>query len=202
MADTFPQPSSWRAFLQAHWGQIAATDFFTTEVWILSGLKTVYVLFFIEPKTRRVDIAGITMHPGASFMAQIARNLTDPVDGFLRAHRFLICDRDTKFTQQFKRILKDSGLEFVLTPRQAQNCNAYAERFILSIKSECLRKMVFFGEQSFRRAVSSYVEHYHTERTHQGIGNMMVEAAPAATVGEVRCSERLGGLLKHYYKAA
>lgn len=127
------RPSSWKAFLKAHWGQIVATDFFTTEMWTLSGLKTVYVLFFIDLKTRRVNIAGITTHPDASFMAQIARNLTDPVEGCLRGHRFLICDRDTKFTEQFKRILKDSDVEVVLTPRQAPNCNAYAERFVLSI---------------------------------------------------------------------
>ena len=169
------RPSSWSAFLKAHWGQITATDFFTTEVWALGGLKTVYVLFFIDLKTRRVNIAGITTHSGLSFMAQIARNLTDPVDGFLRDHRFLICDRDTKFTEQFKRILEDSGVEVILAPRQAPNCNAYAERFVLSIKSECLRKMVFFGEQSFRRAVDSFFEHYHTECAHQGIGNVKID---------------------------
>ena len=90
----------------------------------------------------------------------------------------------------------------MLTPKQAPNCNAYAERFVLSIKSECLRKMAFFGEGSFRRAVASYVEHYHTERPHQGIGNVKIEAAPSTSVGEVRCSERLGGLLRHYYRAA
>lgn len=190
------------AFLKAHWGQIAATDFFTTEVWTLSGLKTVYVLFFIDLKTRRVDIAGITMHPGAAFMAQIARNLTDPVEGFLRGHRFLICDRDTKFTEQFERILKDSGVELVLTPRQAPNCNAYAERFVLSIKSECLRKMIFFGEKPFRRAVASYVEHYHEERPHQALENAPIDPFGETGSGAIQCNERLGGVIKHYNRAA
>lgn len=196
------RPSSWRAFLKAHWGEIAATDFFTTEVWPPTGLKTFYVLFFIDLKTRRVEIAGITRHPDAAFMVQIARNLTDLVDGFLRAHRFLICDRDGKFTEQFKRTLDDYGVHVILTPRRAPNCNAFAERFVLSIKSECLRKIVFFGEGSFRRAVASYVEHYHIERAHQGIGNLKIPGIEQESTGTVTCHERLGGILKHYRRAA
>ena len=127
--------SSWKTFLKAHWGEVAATDFFTTEVWTPLGLKTYYVLFVIDLKTRRVEIAGITRHPTGAFMAQVVRNLTDVVDGFLKDHRLLICDRDTKFTDQFKRILGDAGVEVALTPKRAPNCNAYAERFVLSIKS-------------------------------------------------------------------
>ena len=123
------RPSSWRSFLKAHWGEIAGMDFFTAEVWMPTGLKTYYVLFVVDLKTGRVDIAGITTNPGEAFMAQVARNLTDLADGFLRAHRFLICDRDTKFTAQFKRLLKDSGVDVILTPRQAPNYNAFAERF-------------------------------------------------------------------------
>ncbi len=106
----------------------------------------------------------MTTNPGEGFMAQIARNLTDPIDGFLRGHRSLICDRDSKFTAQFKRFLKDDGVDVILTPRQAPNANAYAERFVLSIKSECLRRMIFFGEASLRRAISEYLAHYHAER--------------------------------------
>ena len=196
------RPSSWRSFLRAHWGQVAATDFLTTEVWTPRGLKTYFVLFVIDLKTRRVHIAGITEHPTDSFMAQVARNLTDAVDGFLAGHRILICDRDTKFTAQFKRILRDAGVEVVMTPKQAPNCNAFAERFVLSIKSECLDHMIFFGERRFRAAVSSYVEHYHTERAHQGLGNERIERVGAVGDGEVVCSERLGGLLKCYRRAA
>ena len=135
-------------------------------------------------------------------MAQVARNLTDVVDGFLMNHRLLICDRDTKFTDQFKRILRDVGVEVVLTPKRAPNCNAYAERFVLSIKSECLRRMIFFGEGSLRRAVSEFVAHYHQERAHQGLGNERIERIVAAGDGEVVCSERLGGLLNCYRRAA
>jgi putative transposase len=196
------RPSSWTTFLRAHWGQIAATDFFAAEVWTPLGLKTRYVLFVIDLKTRRAHIAGITTHPNDELMAQIARNLTDIVDGFLNDHRLLICDRDTKFTAQFKRILRDIGVEVVLTPRQAPNCNAYAERFVLSIKSECLRRMIFFGEASLRHAISEYVAHYHEERAHQGIGNERIERVGTMRDGEVLCEERIGGLLKCYRRAA
>ncbi len=137
-------------------------------------------------------------------MAQVARNLTDVVDGFLLRHRFLICDRDTKFTDQFRRQLKNPGIDVVITPYRAPNCNAYAERFVRSIKEECLNRMVIFGEGSLRRAIHEFVQHYHLERPHQGLGNEVIardERQPASGP-EVRCEERLGGILKHYRRAA
>ncbi len=106
------------------------------------------------------------------------------------------------FTAQFKRILGDVDVEVVLTPKQAPNCNAYAERFVLSIKSECMRRMIFFGEGSLRRAVSEYVDHYHVERAHQGIGNERIERVGGVREGGIVCDERLGGLLKCYRRAA
>jgi hypothetical protein len=129
--------------------------------------------------------------------------LTDDFDGFLAGNRFLICDRDSCFTEQFRRILEDAGVEVIRTPRQAPNCNACAERFVLSIKSECLRRMIFLGESSLRHAVAEYVEHYHAERAPQGLGNERINTARAAVgVGEVRCRGRLGGILKSYHRAA
>jgi len=196
------RPSSWRSFLKAHWGQVAATDFFSVEVWTPRGLTTYYVLFVIDLKSRRVHLAGITTAPNEPFMAQVARNLTDCMDGFLRDHRFLICDRDTKFTKQFKNTLKASGVDVVLTPVQAPNCNAFAERWVLSIKSECLGRMIFFGERSLRRACSSFVEHYHVERPHQSLENERIERTDLRGRGDVECTERLGGILKHYSLAA
>ena len=196
------RPSSWRTFLEAHWGEVAGMDFFTTEVWTVRGLVTYYVLFVIDLRTRRVHFAGATPNPDESFMAQTARNLTDAVDGFLAGHRFLICDRDAKFTAGFRLMFEDAGVQVILTPRQAPNCNAHAERFVLSIKSECLRRMIFFGESSLRRAVHAYLDHYHTERPHQGIGNEVIHRRDRVAEGEVCCRERLGGLLKHYYRAA
>jgi putative transposase len=117
------------------------------------------VLFVIDVKSRRVHLAGLTRTPNEAFVPQVARNLTDCVDGFLRRHSFLICDRDTEFMAWFKQVLKTAGVEVVLTPVMAPNCNAYAERFVRSIKSECLDRMIFFGEASLRRACSSFVEH-------------------------------------------
>ncbi len=190
-------------FLRAHWGQFAATDFFTTEVWTPKGLVTYYTLFLIDLKTRRVHVSGSTPHPDEAFMAQVARNLTDAVDGFLLPHRFLICDRDSKFTDQFRRVLKDSGVDTVLTPYRAPNCNAYAERFVRSIKEECLSRMVMFGERSLHGAIREYVEHYHGERPHQGLGNELIDRGSRLRSGtEVHCEERLGGLLRHYRCAA
>ncbi|MFT4537830.1 MAG: putative transposase [Planctomycetota bacterium] len=196
------RPSSWRSFLKAHWGQIAATDFFSVEVWTPVGMKTFYVLFVIDIKSRRVHLAGLTNHPNEAFMAQVVRNLTDCMDGFLRGHRFLICDRDTKFTKQFKQALKAAGVEVVLTPVMAPNCNAYAERFVLSIKSECTNRMIFFGERRLRETVTSYFEHYHTERAHQGLRNLRIESSASDGAGEIECVEMLGGLLKCYRRAA
>jgi putative transposase len=187
------RPSSWRSFLKAHWGQVAATDVFTMEVWTPLGLKTYYVLFVIDLKSRRVHLAGITTNPGEEFMAQIARNLTDLADGFLRIQRALICDSDTKFSAQFSRILINAGVEVVLAPRQAPNCNAFAERFVLSIKSECLWKMIFFGEASLRRAVSEYLAHYHVERAHQGLGSEPIERVGAVGDGEVVATSASAG---------
>jgi len=165
------RPSSWRSFLKAHWGQIVATDFFSVEVWTPNGLRTYYVLFVIDLKTRLVSVAGVTTTPNEHFMAQVARSWTDCADGFLRGHRVLICDRDTKFTARFRAALNAAGIEVVFTPIMAPNCNAFAERWVLSIKSECLDRMIFFGERALRRAIDEYVEHYNAERPHQGLGN-------------------------------
>ncbi len=196
------RPSSWRTFIQTHWGEVVGADFFTTEVRTPAGLRTYYVLFLIDLKTRRVYFAGATPNPDETFMAQVARNLTDAIDGFLVGHRFLICDRDAKFTARFRLLLEDAGVQVIRSPRQAPNCNAYAERFVLSIKSECLRRRIFFGESSLRRAIQTYLDHYHTERAHQGIGNEVIQREERVAEGEVCCRERLGGLLKHYYRAA
>ncbi|MFT4538584.1 MAG: putative transposase [Planctomycetota bacterium] len=189
-------------FLEEHWGQIPATDFFSVEVWTPIGLKTIFVLFVIDIKSRRVDLAGLTRIPNEAFMAQVARNLIDCMDGFLGGHRFLICDRDTKFTKQFKHALEAAGVEVLLTPVMVPNCNAYAERFVFSIKSECTNRVVFFGERHFREAVTSHLEHYHFERAHQGLGNLRIESGTSDGAGNVECVERLGGLLKCYRRAA
>jgi transposase InsO family protein len=197
------RPSSWRTFLRAHWGAIAGADFFTTEVWTSRGLVTYYTLFVLDLKSRRVQIVGSTPNPDAAFMAQAARRLTDAVDGFLAGHRVLICDRDGKWTDAFRGLLEGAGVRIALTPVQAPNANAYAERFVRSIREECLDHLILFGERRLVHVLKEFVVHYHEERNHQGLDNALITPAPR-TVGSarVRCRERLGGLLRYYYQAA
>jgi len=166
---------SWETFLKAHWGAIAATDFFSVEVVKWTGLTRYFVLFVIDLRTRRVEIAGISSGPDGEWMKQLGRNLTDCGDGFLNGARSLIHDRDPLFTRSFSRILNSSNVETVKLPARSPNLNAYAERFIRSIKSECLAKIIPLGERHLRHAVKEYTEHYHVERNHQGLDNRLIE---------------------------
>lgn len=183
---------------------LAAIDFTTIEVWIRGGLVTFYLLFVIELKSRRVCFAGCTPSPNEAWMIQIARNLKDPFDGFLLEQRYMLMDRDTKFCHSFRSLLKDEGIESVLLPHRSPDLNAYIERFMRSLKSECLSRMIFFGENSLQRAVTSYLEHYHTERNHQGLSNELIEPSDEVNqiAGKIECRERLGGLLNYYYREA
>ena len=127
----------------------------------------------IELHTRRVQIAGIHPQPDGAWMEQLARNLTDPVDGFLRTARYLIHDRDRLYTQGFGEILKGGGVQPIRLPWKSPNLNVYAERFVRSIKEECLTRVVPLGERHLRLLVREYVTHYHRERNHQGLGNRL-----------------------------
>ena len=196
------RPMSWRTFVRSHAHLIAAADFFTTEVWTPHGLVRHFTLFVIDVATRRVHVAGTTSNPTSAWMEQVARNLTDCDAGFLNGKRWLILDRDAIISPRFKSILSDSGIEVLLTAYQAPNMNAYAERFVRSIKAECVERMIFLGRASLERAIAEYVAHYHDERAHQGIGNELVSGARAECDGDIETSERLGGLLKHYHRAA
>jgi putative transposase len=196
------RPTSWQAFLQAHWGAIAGADFFTTEVWTWRGLVTYYTVFVIDLASRRVQIVGSTPHPHDVFMHQVVRTMTVADDGLLVQHRVVICDRDTKWSALVRARLRDAGIRVVLTPYRAPNANAYAERFVRSIREECLDRLIPIGERHFRRAVTEYVEHYHRERNHQGIENELIDGAPTCTVGRIRRRPRLGGVLNYYERAA
>jgi transposase InsO family protein len=168
----------WRTFLDAHWGAIAAADFFSVEVLTRAGLVRYCALFVIDLKTRAVHIAGIGYDPHGKWMAQLARNLTDPVDGFLRPFRHLIVDRDPLFRHAFADVLRGASVKLVVLPARNPNFNAYAERFVLSIKSECLDKVIPLGERHLREVIAEYVDHYHTERSHQGLGNQLLQRGP------------------------
>ncbi len=138
--------TSWATFLKAHWDVLAAIDFTTIEVWTKGGLVTYYLLFVIELKTRRVQFAGCTPNPNERWMKQVARNLTDTEDGFLLGQRYVLMDRDTKFCTAFRDILQGEGAEPLLLPPRSPNLNAYIERFMKSMKSETLARMIFLGE--------------------------------------------------------
>jgi putative transposase len=168
----------WTQFLKMHWEVLAATDFFTVEAATWHGLVTYYVLVVMELATRRVQIAGITPHPTAAFMQQCARQLTDPFDGFLLGKRYLLHDRDTKFTQASDGLLKRSGVEPVVLPPRIPNLNAHCERFVRSIKEEALTQMLILGERSLYYVVQQYLAHYHAERHHQGLGNQLIAPEP------------------------
>ena len=122
-------------------GAIVAADFFTTEVWTVRGLVTYYTAFVIDLESRRVHLVRSTPYPDDAFVGQVARVLTGADDGVLRGCRILIRDRDTKWSATFRRTLADAGIRVVQTPFQAPNCNAYAERFVRSIKEECLNRV-------------------------------------------------------------
>ncbi len=196
------RPMSWATFVRSHAHLIAAADFFTTEVWTARGLVTHYTLVVIDIATRRVQIAGTTTNPISAWMEQVARNLTDCEDGFLAGKRFLIIDRDSIFSPAFKSIVGSSGAEVLLTAYQAPNMNAYAERFVRSIKAECLEQMIFLGQKSLDRAIHEFVEHYHDERSHQGIGNRIVSGAVPQSMGSIEVKQRLGGMLSYYHRRA
>jgi putative transposase len=194
----------WSTFLRTHLECMAATDFFSVEVFTARGLVTHYVLFFIDIASRAVKIAGITRHPDSRWMSQMARNCTDLADGFLRGKRYLIHDRDSKYCDSFSGVLVREGIEAVQLPPRTPNLNAFAERFVRSIKEECLNRMIFFGQSSLQHAVRQYVMHYHEERNHQGLDNRLPRSTSisALTHHPVRRRQRLGGLLSYYYRAA
>ena len=157
----------------------------------------------MQLKTRTVEIAGITSQPDEAWMLQIARNLTDARDGFVRDVRYLILDRDPLYTAAVRRLLRDSGVTPLLLPARSPNLNAFAERFVGSIKAECLAHIVPLGEGHLRAALRAFAQHYHEERPHQGLGNERI--APTTTVigtGPVACRQRLGGVLKFYDREA
>jgi len=197
------RPMTWRTFLRAHWGALLAADFFTTEVWTVRGLVTYYTVFVIELRSRRVQVLGSTPHPDEAFLIQTMRHVADPVDGGLRENSVLICDRDRKWSTEVLRFLESAGVRVIRTPVGAPNCNAHAERFVRSVKEECLDRVVPFGERHLRQTLAEFMTHYHHERNHQGLSNALIDRVGAEpSRGPVRRRQRVGGLLSYYYRAA
>ena len=194
---------SWATFTKAHLGAIVGMDFFTVEVVTRLELIRYHVLFAIDLATRKVEIVGMAANPGGPWMEQMARNLVDAVDGFLVGKRYVLIDRDPLYTEAFRRILGQGGVKAMRLPARSPNLNAFAERFVLSIKTECLDRLVPLGESHLRRALLEYTNHYHEERNHQGLDNELIAPTKATIgVGMVSRRERLGGLLSFYYREA
>ncbi len=196
--------TTWATFLKAHWDVLASIDFTTIEVWTKGGLVTFYLLFVMALKTRRVHFAGCTPNPNGPWMQQIAGNLTDVEDGFLLGKRYMLIDRDTKFTEVFCEILKGEGAEAVKLPPRSPNLNSHIERLMKSIKDESLSRLIFFGENMLRNTVRQFLEHYQTERNHRLLDNKIIEPDNnvGQTTGEIICRERLGGILRYYHRTA
>jgi|SRR5579859_110379 len=195
---------TWIDFLKMHWNQLVATDFFTWEVLTPFGLVSYFVLFFIRLKDREVHIAGVTSRPNGDWVREIAENETNEVTGFLPKDSLLIHDRDGKYTPLFFEILKQAGVKTRKLPVRKPFMNAYAERFVRTIKEECLSKMFITSEKALKKAVNAFVEYYHRERCHQGVGNVLLFPREEDRIGskEGRIMRRLwlGGLLKFYYR--
>ena len=148
-------------------------------------------------------MVGATRHPDEAFVLQAMRHLTDGVDGVMGPGRVLICDRDPKWSGAVVAFLEREGVRVVRTPARAPNCNAYAERFVRSIKEECLDRLIVLGERHLRRAIGEFVAHYHAERNHQGLDNELIQPLRSQVVsGAIRRRQRMGGMLNYYYRAA
>src|SRR5580704_5676992 len=200
------QITSWKDFLAAHMNVLAVCDFFTVEVLTWRGLMTYYVLFFLHLESRRVTVAGITRHPDQEWMEQIARSATQDTWGYLPGCRHVLHDRDTKFCASFRSALETGGVKTIPLPAKSPNLNAFAERWVRSVKQECLSKLILFGEGPLSRTLAEFSTHYHGERNHQGKGNKLLFPDASNKTEQrghaVECRQRLGGLLKFYARAA
>jgi len=168
------QITTWKDFLAAHMNVLAGCDFFTVEVLTWRGLVTYYVLFFLHLESRRVTVGGITRHPDQEWMEQIGRSATQETWGYLHSCRYVLHDRDTKFCASFRAALASGGVKTVALPAHSPNLNAFAERWVRSVKQECLSKVILFGERPLSRVLAEYTRHYHSERNHQGKGNRLL----------------------------
>ena len=194
---------SWTEFLRAQAGGIMACDFFTVET---AWLRTLYVLAFIELGSRRVHLSPSTAHPDSAWVTQQARNLALGLDDRARPLRFLIRDRDTKFSRSFDEVVRSEGVRVILTPVRAPNANAYAERVIETIRAECLDWSLIQGRRHLDRTLRTYATHYNHGRPHRGLDL----ATPLAEAGEpvpvsprgVRRRDLLGGLVHEYHGLA
>ncbi len=191
---------SWRQFLRQQAASMLACDFFTVET---ISLRRFYVLFFIELESRRVHLAGCTRNPIGAWVTQQARNLS--FTGLFERVRFLIHDRDSKFCASFEEVFRSEGIQVVHTPIRAPQANAYAERFVRTVRAECLDWLLSVGRRHLETVLRSYTTHYNRERPHRGLALQPPEPATASqhqNPGKIERRDRLGGLIHEYHRAA
>jgi transposase InsO family protein len=196
---------SWTQFLRTQAAATLACDFLTVET---VGLTRLYVFFVVELEHRRVHLAGITAHPTGAWVTQAARNLLMDLEDHARRFRFLIRDRDGKFATAFDHVLAAAGIDVLRIPPRAPKANAYAERWVRTVRTECLDWVLVWNRRHLERVLTEYVTHYNTARPHRGIDlDVPIPAAqpPPASIAQLRRVERdevLGGLIHEYRHAA
>jgi len=194
--------STWHEFIRSHWDVLAACDFFTVELLVGRRLIRCTVFFVIELASRKVYFAPIKLQPDGQYMKQVARTLTG-YNGFLRGKRYLIHDRDPLYnTHGFNDILRDSGIEPLKLPAHSPDLNAYAERFVKSVKYECLNHLILSSVKQLEYVLEQYRQYYHHERIHQTLGRIIEPKHELDDSAKIQCIERLGGLLKSYHRLA
>ncbi len=195
--------SRWTDFIRTHMQTLIACDFFTKEILTLSGRVTVYIFFFIELGTRRVHIAGMTRHPNRRWVERRAAEVIDTMKESGFEPRYLIRDRDCKFSDEFDELFKNNGVKVVKTPAQNPSCNIYAERWVWSVKHECLNHFVIFGKHHLKYIIESYVDYYNRYRPHRSLGNIPINGLPdGPSTGEIESISILGGMFHHYQRKA
>jgi putative transposase len=200
-----PAPSrsrggSWQSFLRHYRDPILACDFFALETLFLRSL---YVLFFIEVRTRRVFLAGCTAHPTAAWVTQQARNLCWTIQEGKLPVQILLHDRDGKFPPRFDAVFRSEGLKVALSPPRCPWVNGVAERWIRSVRHECLDQLLILNERHLLRVLTTYVKFYNERRPHQGLDQASpVPWAANSGCGPIKCREVLGGILHDYYRRA
>jgi transposase InsO family protein len=194
---------SWSEFLRAQAAGILATDFLTVDTVFL---KRLYVLFVIELGSRKVHLLGVTKHPTGAWVTQVARNLVSDLAEQDRPFKFLIRDRDTKFTASFDEVFGSEGVRIIQTPVRAPQANAYAERWVRTVRSECLDRLLLVSRAHAERVLRTYVRHYNQQRPHRGIDLAVPFATHSSNARvlptQVERRDILGGLIHEYYETA
>ena len=194
---------TWDEFIKAHTETLWQVDFFSKNIWTPHGLIPYFMLVFLHVGSRRVIVSSPTAHPDSAWVTQQARNFLMQVEDTQPKPAIVIRDYDTKFTEQFDAVLESAAIEVQRVGPRAPNLNAFVERWIQSIKHECLDRFIVFGERHLEHLVRDYVRYYLDGRPHQGLGNeLLTPTGPPPDIGEIVCEQRLGGVLKHYYRQA